>query len=582
MAEEILVDLTGQSILNSRGDSVGKPDKSSAAKGQDNIRHDHAEPSTFSTAGAAATALYVAVFLVVLYLTSLYNYLLFHSIVEIFCVVVACTVFFITWNTRDLIDKGGILLLGISYFYIAVLDLVHALAFQGMGVFHHVGPDLPTQLWICARSIEAVSFFLVPLLLHRRLRPWQPMLGYFVVTTTLLVTVFGGIFPRCFVEGQGLTLFKRVCEYVIIVLIASGMVGLIRRRLSFQSENLYAILAAMAFTIIAELMFTLYASLYGFLNLLGHELKLVSFLFVYQVLVAKGIRKPVSLLFQGLEQAKDALAAENMRLVAIQQELALKNKRLQVLDEQKNLFLGMAAHDLRNPISAIRGHARLLLEVDDLEREQAESALTSVKRASEHMLHLVENLLDVSVIESGKLELSLRSSSLSELLARRLEFFLLLAKEKSIKLITDVPQDIVVEMDPHRMEQVIDNLISNAVKYSPSGRRVWVSLSRDSDTVRLTVRDEGPGLSNEDQSRLFGAFSRLSSRPTAGERSTGLGLVISQRIVNAHHGTITVDSRLGEGSTFTVTQPISLGAAVFSPPLSESAAPTSRRQPESL
>ena len=244
----------------------------------------------------------------------------------------------------------------------------------------------------------------------------------------------------------------------------------------------------------------------------------------------------------------------NNELVTLQRELAKKNNKLERLNEQKNTFLGMAAHDLRNPIGSILGYAKLMLELE-LEPAQRRQSLEAISRVAEQMSTLVNDLLDVSVIESGKLELRRAPCSLAALLQRRAAFFELLAAKKQITLAVAIDDPGELPLDPDRMEQVVDNLISNAVKYSPRGARIEVSLRREGGQVRLQVRDEGPGLSAEDQRRLFGAFQRLSARPTGGEKSTGLGLAITQRIVTAHGGTISVQSELGRGSSFSVVLP---------------------------
>ena len=110
-------------------------------------------------------------------------------------------------------------------------------------------------------------------------------------------------------------------------------------------------------------------------------------------------------------------------------------------------------------------------------------------------------------------------------------------------------------IDSSRIAQVIDNLINNAIKYSQEGSNVYISIDREEDAVRLSVRDEGPGISEDDQTRLFGEFQKLSAQPTAGEKSTGLGLAIVKKIVEAHGGSVKVESQLGSGSTFSFAIP---------------------------
>jgi CheY-like chemotaxis protein/nitrogen-specific signal transduction histidine kinase len=253
------------------------------------------------------------------------------------------------------------------------------------------------------------------------------------------------------------------------------------------------------------------------------------------------------------ERSLDELSRLNNELTNLQRELSKKNAVLSRLNEEKNTWLGVAAHDLRNPIASIKAHAALLLD-GGLEPAQERAALETIGRAAEQMLGLVNDLLDVSAIESGRLDLRAERCALHELVGQRVEFFQLIAGRKRIA-IRDALEEAAVELDPGRIEQVIDNLISNAVKYTSPGGAVWISLALAAEEAVLTVRDEGPGLTDEDRRLLFGAFRRLSAQPTGGEKSTGLGLAITHRIVAAHGGRIEVESAPGQGATFRVRLP---------------------------
>ncbi|MCE5249869.1 HAMP domain-containing histidine kinase [bacterium] len=255
-------------------------------------------------------------------------------------------------------------------------------------------------------------------------------------------------------------------------------------------------------------------------------------------------------------------AAENDR--NIQTDLLMKlvmsyaslERQLVELNQLKNKFLGIAAHDLRNPLASIRGFCELLLEDEEsLTADQIEM-ITIMYSASENMLGLVNDLLDVAAIESGKLRLRFGRVSLRSVIEERIRILTIVAQKKSMHIHTsfeDVPE---CQADQERIGQVIDNLFSNAVKYSPPGSNIHVSLEREGMTAKVGIRDEGPGISEEEQARLFGEFQRLSSRPTGGEKSTGLGLAIVKKIVEAHHGTVSVRSMPGQGSTFSFTVPL--------------------------
>lgn len=223
----------------------------------------------------------------------------------------------------------------------------------------------------------------------------------------------------------------------------------------------------------------------------------------------------------------------------------------------KNRLLGMAAHDMRSPLTVINGWVDMLRSgfAGELS-EPALGALGHIEGASKQMLRLVEDLLDASVIDAGRLTLDLQPVELSGHLRHHLESARLLAAAKGIELATDLAAGPAwVEADANRLRQVLDNLLSNAIKFSPSTSTVSIWLEPRGDRWAIRVRDRGPGIPEEELESLFGAFERASVRPTAGERSIGLGLAITRRVVEAHGGRIDVESEVGRGSTFTVELP---------------------------
>lgn len=243
--------------------------------------------------------------------------------------------------------------------------------------------------------------------------------------------------------------------------------------------------------------------------------------------------------------------AEYLSEIKNQKELLEeRNYELQATNELKNKFIGMAAHDLRNPLASIRGFSEILLE-GELSEEQRDF-LTIINTNSSHMLKLVHDLLDVSVIESRKLELDLQPVSLGTLVRERIAVFKGLAQHKGSRLVATMGNDEtdVCQLDIGRGIQVIDNLLSNAIKFSPPDSTISVTEQIDNQHVCISVKDEGPGLSEEDQTSMFQDFKKLSAKPTGDESSTGLGLAIVKRIVEAHKGEIRVESELGKGANF--------------------------------
>jgi signal transduction histidine kinase len=240
--------------------------------------------------------------------------------------------------------------------------------------------------------------------------------------------------------------------------------------------------------------------------------------------------------------------------------LALKyvqpESELKKLDELKDRLLGMAARDLRNPLSPIRGFSEILLEdsVDEATRKEFLGIIFSV---SEDMLNLLNDLLDVSQIQSGKFELRKKTGELASAAKRRIHLNQAIAARKNIKIEMKVESSPAISFDQERIGQALDNFLSNAIKFSPHGSTITVTLKADGIWSVVEVADEGPGIPEEERGRLFGEFQRLSSTPTDGEKSTGPGLAIASKIVKAHGGEVGVKSGNDrKGSVFFFALPV--------------------------
>ena len=223
----------------------------------------------------------------------------------------------------------------------------------------------------------------------------------------------------------------------------------------------------------------------------------------------------------------------------------------------KNRFLGMAAHDLRNPLASIRGLAEFLRDgvVGPLTPDQLDLVKT-IHSASQEMLLLVDELLDVSAIEAGELKLAPEATDLAEIVAKQVHLANIEAAKKQTKIVI-LPHERppLRRLDPNKIRHVVDNLLSNAVKFSPPGSTINVEVAFLSGSLVFSVQDQGPGVTEGERDKLFKDFGRTSVRPTAGEKSTGLGLAICRKIVDAHHGTITAENLPGRGCIFRVILP---------------------------
>lgn len=239
-------------------------------------------------------------------------------------------------------------------------------------------------------------------------------------------------------------------------------------------------------------------------------------------------------------------------------ELREKIAELEELNRLKNDFIGIAAHDLRTPLAVVGMYATFLLEdpAGCLTGQQL-SFLQVIKHQSGFMLNLINDLLDVSRIESGHLGLRPVPGDYIAFVRRSVELNGALAARRGIGVAVESAEEgpLTLAFDPNRIDQVLNNLIQNAVKFSPPGERVAVRVAREAGVVRTTVVDRGTGIPAADLPTLFKEFHRGSVKPPPGERSTGLGLAIVRRIVEAHGGEVGVESEVGRGSAFTFTLP---------------------------
>ncbi|WP_394698730.1 MASE3 domain-containing protein [uncultured Methanoregula sp.] len=259
--------------------------------------------------GAIAAAILIG-----LYLISLQNYILFHGIVELAGIAVAFSIFIIVWNTRRDIDDAFFLIVGISFLFIGSIDLVHTLAYKGMGIFPGNNSDLPTQLWIAGRYFQSITFLVATLFIGRTItRDRKYDTGIIVsACTAACVLIFLSIFvwqnfPQCFIESTGLTPFKIASEYVISAILIATIIILYRRREHFDPTVWHYLIAAQAFLIFGELAFTSYVSVYGFMNMLGHLFRLLSVYFFYRAFVVIALTQPYDLLLRKIRQDEYAL-----------------------------------------------------------------------------------------------------------------------------------------------------------------------------------------------------------------------------------------------------------------------------------
>jgi signal transduction histidine kinase len=480
------------------------------------------------------------------YLISRENFLLFHSLAEVFSIVIACGIFMIAWNSRAFLKNDYLMLMGVAYLFVGSLDLIHTLAYSGMGVFVEHDTNLPTQLWIAARYMESISLLLAPLLLRRELKAELVLVAYAFVTVLLLLLIFAWeVFPDCFVEGEGLTAFKRISEYIICLILLSALVLLLQHRQSFDSKVLRWLVASIVLTIAAELAFTFYVHVYGFSNLVGHYLKIVSFYFMYRAIIETGLAQPYALLLREVRGAQEQLIHANQELEGKVQE---RTAKLEETIADLEHFSYSIVHDMRAPLRCMNSFASFLLE----ENKQSHDATTKdylqrISSAAQRMDLLIRDVLSYSQVSRAE---SLLSPVYLDKLVRDIlrDYPAFQTDRADIEIAGPL---LPVMANTALLTLCVSSLLSNAIKFVAAGTRPQIRLwteEAELGWVRLVIQDNGIGIQELHIDRIWGMFQRLHHNHEY--EGTGIGLSVVKRAVQRMHGQVGVESAPGKGSRF--------------------------------
>ncbi|MBD3341816.1 MAG: hypothetical protein GF353_22115 [Candidatus Lokiarchaeota archaeon] len=485
------------------------------------------------------------VFLILLgliYSTSFYNFLLFHVLAELFSIIIAVTIFVIAWNSRKTLDNNFFLIVGISFLFVGFFDLIHTLAYKGMNIFPHIGSNLATQLWISARYIQVISLFAACFFVNKKVNLLVVVSVYLFTTLFVLFTIFTGIFPDCYVENVGLTPFKIISEYVIILIFFLSWLLLYRFRTFFDKKILNRMYIAIVITILSELTFTLYFSVFDVFNLIGHILKILAFFFIYKAIIQTGFRDPINILFLNLKQKE--------------KELERKAKETLEAYENMNFYKDLFTHDISNIFQTLSSAIYISEMKKNLDiNGEKENHINIIKEQIDRGIKLIDSIRTISNLEKG--EVNLKHLELNHYLSKAIEYIEKSYQNRKVK-ITIIPQNQKFYIKANELLlEVFENIFTNAIKYNRNDKiNIKVEVSKTTKGgrkfVKLEFKDYGIGIDDSKKKYIF----LRGFKDKKGQKGMGMGLYLVKTIISSYDGKIWVQDRIqgdySKGSNFVI------------------------------
>lgn len=483
---------------------------------------------------------FIIIFIILLIVCH-YNYLLFHLLAEMFSIIIGTSLFLVMWNAKKYVNNKSISLISIAYAFIGIIDLMHTITYDQMKVvsgFSFYG----NHFWVASRYFEGISLLIAIGVGNKlkRLNFYKAFTIYAVATIAAIFLILALKWFPADIWIMSNTAFKIIGEYLIILILLVCLLLLYKFKDNY-SNNIYNILKwVIIITVIQELCFSLDVGNFSYTNFLGHYFKIMSFYLIYKAVVKTSIADPYDLIFREMKVKEKML--EESKAAA------------EKANSSKSVFLSNMSHEIRTPLNAILGYTQLM-QLEKNFPEELKEYLDAIDGSGRHLLSVINNILEISKIEAGKVQINEESFNLPNMLKEIDAMFRIKIDETRILFNISKQKNIpdFLHSDQVRIRQIIINLIGNAVKFTSKGSITLTitEQSRQRDTVRLRfeVKDTGIGIPKEKLNSIFDPFEQVEGKNEQKE-GTGLGLAISRMYVKLLGGDISATSTEDEGSSF--------------------------------